>query len=272
MNAPVKHPSAAGAARDAAIRTTEPLPVRIALTGLALLFIGLFLVVPLVSIFTMALDKGIGVYVASLTDPDALSAVRLTLLTAGIAVPLNLAFGVTASWAIAKFEFRGKYLLISLIDLPFAVSPVISGLIFVLLFGAGSAFAPWLEAHDVKILFAVPGIVLATIFVTFPFVARELIPVMTAAGTEEEEVALTLGAGGWRTFFTVTLPGISGACSTASYSATPAPWGNSGPCPWYRATSGEKRPPCRSTWRYCTTNTILPPPSPSPPSWRCWPW
>ena len=208
MNAPVKHPSAAGAARDAAIRTTEPLPVRIALTGLALLFIGLFLVVPLVSIFTMALDKGIGVYVASLTDPDALSAVRLTLLTAGIAVPLNLAFGVTASWAIAKFEFRGKYLLISLIDLPFAVSPVISGLIFVLLFGAGSAFAPWLEAHGVKMLFAVPGIILATVFVTFPFVARELIPVMTAAGTEEEEVALTLGAGGWRTFFKVTLPGI----------------------------------------------------------------
>lgn len=187
---------------------TEPLPVRVVLTIVALLFIVLFLVLPLASVFTLALGKGLTTYVASLTDPDARSAIRLTLIVASIAVPMNLLFGVTASWAIAKFEFRGKSLLISLIDLPFAVSPVIAGLIFVLMFGSRSVLAPWLDAQGIKILFAVPAIVLASIFVTFPFVARELIPVMTAAGNEEEEAALTLGAGGWRTFFTVTLPNV----------------------------------------------------------------
>lgn len=186
----------------------EPLPVRILLTGLALLFVVIVLLVPLAAVFTMALDKGLEFYRTSLVESDALSAVKLTLLTASIAVPLNIGFGIAASWAIAKFEFRGKHILLTLIDLPFAVSPVISGLIFVLLFGSQSALAPWLEAHNVRILFAVPAIVLATIFVTFPFVARELIPVMTANGNDEEEVALTLGAGGLRTFFKVTLPGI----------------------------------------------------------------
>jgi sulfate transport system permease protein len=208
MNDAIKQAIALVKSKKAAARITEPLPVRIILTSLALLFVGLFLVVPLVSIFTMAFNKGMEVYFASLVEQDALSAIKLTLITAAIAVPLNLLFGLTASWAIAKFEFRGKYFLISLIDLPFAVSPVISGFIFVLLFGSHSLLSPWLEAHDIKILFAVPAIVLATVFVTFPFVARELIPVMTANGNEEEEAALTLGAGGWNTFFRVTLPSI----------------------------------------------------------------
>lgn len=176
------------------------------LIGGALGYLGLFLVLPLAIVFVMALSKGPGAYLAALADPDALSAIRLTLLVAAIAVPLNLVFGVAASWCIAKFEFRGKALLTSLIDLPFSVSPVIAGLIYVLLFGAGSALGPWLQAHGVQILFAVPGIVLATIFVTFPFVARELIPLMQEQGTTEEEAALSLGASGWRTFWLVTLP------------------------------------------------------------------
>jgi sulfate transport system permease protein len=176
------------------------------LIGGALGYLGLFLVMPLAIVFVMALSKGFGAYIEALTEPDALAAIRLTLLVAAIAVPLNLVFGVAASWCIAKFEFRGKALLISLIDLPFSVSPVIAGLIYVLLFGAGSTLGPWLQSHGVQILFAVPGIVLATIFVTFPFVARELIPLMQEQGTAEEEAALSLGASGWRTFWLVTLP------------------------------------------------------------------
>jgi sulfate/thiosulfate transport system permease protein len=188
--------------------TTEPFFVRCLLIVVALLFVGLFLVAPLLAVFTQALASGFGAYFAALRDPDALSAIRLTLLTAAIAVPLNLVFGVAASWAIAKFEFVGKSVLITLIDMPFAVSPVISGLIYVLLFGLHGYFGPWLREHDIQIVFAVPGIVLATVFVTFPFVARELIPLMQAQGTEEEEAALSLGAGGWQTFFRVTLPNI----------------------------------------------------------------
>jgi sulfate transport system permease protein len=195
----------AEAARSA---LTEPAPVRWLLTGLALAFLALFLVVPLAAVFVQALDKGLETYWAAVTEPDALAAIRLTLLVAAISVPLNLVFGVAAAWAIAKFKFRGKSLLITLIDLPFSVSPVISGLIYVLLFGLQGWLGPWLAAHDIRLIFAVPGIVLATIFVTFPFVARELIPLMQAQGTEEEEAALVLGASGWQTFFRITLPNV----------------------------------------------------------------
>ena len=186
----------------------DPAPVRWLLIGVALLFLGLMLFVPLAAVFWEALRKGFGPYLEALAEPDAVSAIRLTLLTAAIAVPCNLVFGVAAAWAIAKFEFRGKNVLITLIDLPFAVSPVVSGLIYVLLFGAQGWFGPWLQEHDIRIIFAVPGIVLATIFVTFPFVARELIPLMQAQGTEEEESAIVLGASGWQTFWKVTLPNI----------------------------------------------------------------
>ncbi|KMY86136.1 Sulfate transport system permease protein CysW [Candidatus Paraburkholderia calva] len=187
---------------------TEPRLVRWLLTGVALAFLALFLVVPLVAVFVQAFAKGIDYYFESLKDPDAWSAIKLTLITAAIAVPLNVAFGLAASWAIAKFEFCGKALLTTLIDLPFSVSPVISGLVYVLMFGAQGWFGPWLAAHDMQIIFAVPGIVLATIFVTFPFVARELIPLMQAQGNEEEEAAHVLGASGWQIFRRVTLPNV----------------------------------------------------------------
>ncbi|HSC80712.1 MAG TPA: sulfate ABC transporter permease subunit CysW [Chitinolyticbacter sp.] len=188
--------------------TTESRPVRYLLTGLALLFVGLFLVIPLASVFVEALRQGWQLYLAALVEPDALSAIKLTLLVAVISVPLNLVFGVAAAWAIAKFEFRGKSLLITLIDLPFSVSPVVAGLIYVLLFGAQGWWGPWLSDNDVKVIFAVPGIVLATVFVTFPFVARELIPLMEAQGSDEEQAAMVLGASGWQTFWRVTLPNI----------------------------------------------------------------
>jgi len=187
---------------------TEPRAVRYALTGIALLFLLLFLVAPLGAVFSQALSKGLRFYRDALADPDALSAIRLTVTTAAIAVPLNLVFGLCASWAIAKFEFRGKALLTTLIDLPFSVSPVIAGLIYVLMFGAQGWFGAWLEAHNVQIIFAVPGIVLVTIFVTFPFVARELIPLMQAQGADEEEAAHVLGASGWQMFRRVTLPNV----------------------------------------------------------------
>ncbi|MGA9173340.1 MAG: sulfate ABC transporter permease subunit CysW [Thermoactinomyces sp.] len=182
--------------------------VRYSLIFIALIFLVLFLIVPLIAVFSEALKKGISVYIASIEDPDAVSAIRLTILVAAIAVSLNTIFGMAAAWAITKFDFRGKNLLITFIDLPFAVSPVISGLIFVLLFGAQGVLGPWLEAHNIKIIFAVPGIVLATTFVTFPFVARELIPVMQAQGKQEEETSLSLGASGLQTFLRVTLPNV----------------------------------------------------------------
>ena len=191
---------------DAAI--SEPAVVRWALVAVAMLFLGLFLVLPLVAVFVQALEKGVGLYLKSLVDRDALAAVRLTLLTALVVVPLNTVFGVAAAWAIAKFEFTGKQVLTTLVDLPFSISPVIAGLVFVLLFGRDGWLGPWLEARDLKVLFAVPGIVLATLFVTFPFVARELIPLMQAQGAEEEEAARALGAGGWQTFRRVTLPNV----------------------------------------------------------------
>jgi sulfate transport system permease protein len=176
--------------------------------AVSLLFAGVFLLLPLVNVFYQALSKGMQFYRESLIDPDTLSAVKLTLLVAAISVPLNLVFGVAASWAIAKFEFPGKSFLITLIDLPFAISPVVAGLMYVVLFGREGFFGDWLDAHDIRIVFATPGLVLATIFVTFPFVARELIPVMTATGSEQEQAALTLGASGFQTFFKVTLPSV----------------------------------------------------------------
>jgi sulfate transport system permease protein len=188
--------------------TGESPVVRWALTGIALLFLALVLLLPLVLVFAQALAKGLPAYWEAIREPDALSAAKLTLLIASIAVPLNLVFGVAAAWCIAKFEFPGKSILVTLIDLPFAVSPVISGLIFVLLFGAHGWFGPWLLEHDIRIIFAVPGMVLATTFITAPFVARELIPLMQEQGTEEEEAAIVLGASGWQTFFRVTLPNI----------------------------------------------------------------
>ena len=188
--------------------TTEPAWVKWTLIGVALVFVVLFLVLPLAAVFAEALRKGFGAFLEAFKEPDAWSAIRLTLLTAAIAVPLNLVFGVAAAWAIAKYEFRGKAFLTTLVDLPFSVSPVVAGLIYVLMFGAHGWFGPWLQAHDVKVIFAVPGIVLATIFVTFPFIARELIPLMQAQGSEEEQAAIVLGATGWQTFWHVTLPNI----------------------------------------------------------------
>jgi sulfate transport system permease protein len=188
--------------------TGESPAVRWALTGIALLFLALVLLLPLVLVFVQAFAKGLPAYLEAIRNPDSVSAAKLTLLIASIAVPLNLVFGVAAAWCIAKFEFPGKNVLVTLIDLPFAVSPVISGLIFVLLFGAHGWFGPWLLDHDIRIIFAVPGMVLATTFITAPFVARELIPLMQEQGTEEEEAAIVLGANGWQTFFRVTLPNI----------------------------------------------------------------
>jgi sulfate transport system permease protein len=198
----------AGRAR---LATDEPQLVKYALIGTSLVFLGVVLFVPLVAIFAEALRKGLGVYFASFTNEHALSAMRVTLLTAAICVPLNLAFGLAAAWAIAKFQFRGKSFLTTLIDLPFAVSPVISGMIFVLLFGMRGWLGPWLDEHGIQIIFAVPGIVLATLFVTFPFVARELIPLMQEQGSDEELAAISLGASGWQTFWRVTLPNVKWA-------------------------------------------------------------
>jgi sulfate/thiosulfate transport system permease protein len=197
------------AAAPARVRPLEePRLVRWLLLGLALAFVGLFLLVPLVAVFVEAFAEGWKVYRAAVTDPIARAAIRLTLTTAAIAVPANLLFGLAAAWAVAKFRFRGKGLLVTLIDLPFSVSPVISGMMFVLLFGAQGFLGPWLAAHDWKVIFALPGIVLATVFITAPLVARELIPLMQAQGSEEEEAALTLGASGWQTFRRVSLPKI----------------------------------------------------------------
>jgi sulfate transport system permease protein len=191
-----------------AIVTTEARWVRVLLIALALTFMALFLVLPLAAVATEALRKGWDVFWEALREPDAWSAIRLTFVTAAVAVPLNLVFGVAAAWAVAKFEFRGKAFLITLIDLPFSVSPVVAGLIYVLVFGAQGWLGPWLAAHDIKVVFAVPGIILATIFVTFPFIARELIPLMQAQGSDEEQAAQVLGANGWQTFWHVTLPNI----------------------------------------------------------------
>ena len=188
--------------------TGEPVWLRRTLIGVALVFVGLFLILPLAAVFTEALRKGFEAFFEALKEPDAWSAIKLTLLITAIAVPLNLVFGVCAAWAIAKFEFRGKAFLTTLVDLPFSVSPVVAGLIYVLVFGAQGWFGPWLQANDIKVIFAVPGMVLATVFVTFPFIARELIPLMQAQGNEEEQAAMVLGASGLQIFWRVTLPNI----------------------------------------------------------------
>jgi len=201
--------AAAGGALAVSRRTVGERPLaRAVVTGVAVAWLTLFLLLPLAAVFAEALRDGLGAYLAAVAEPDALAAVRLTLLVAAIAVPLNMVFGLAASWAIAKHDFRGKSVLTTLIDLPFSVSPVVSGLVYVLLFGAQGWFGPWLRAHGVEVIFAVPGIVLATVFVTFPFVARELIPLMAEQGTEDEEAALSLGASGWQTFLRVTLPNV----------------------------------------------------------------
>ena len=197
-----------GAPSAASANLTESRPIASLLIAVALVYLALFLVVPVVAVFAKALEKGVAIYWAAISDPVALAAIRLTVITAAIAVPLNTLFGLAASWAVAKFDFPGKNVLMTVIDVPFSVSPVISGMIFVLLFGAQGVFGAWLAAHDIRIIFAVPGIVLATVFVTFPFVARELIPLMQAQGSDEEEAARTLGAGGWQIFFRVTLPNV----------------------------------------------------------------
>jgi sulfate transport system permease protein len=198
-----------GAAQRASQRGTEESPVtKWVLIAIALAFCFVFLLLPLANVFAQALAQGWKCYLQALVDPDSLAAIRLTLIVAAISVPLNVLFGLAAAWAIAKFQFRGKSLLITLIDLPFSVSPVVAGLMLVVLFGLQGFFGKWLDAHDFKIIFAVPGIVLATVFITFPFVARELIPVMQATGTEQEQAALTLGANGWQTFWYVTLPSV----------------------------------------------------------------
>ncbi|MET0232985.1 MAG: sulfate ABC transporter permease subunit CysW [Rhodanobacteraceae bacterium] len=196
------------ATRRRSIALRDPAWLRFTLLAIALAFVALFLVLPLVAVFSYAIEKGAATYLASITDDDAKAAIRLTLLVAAISVPANTIFGVAAAWLITRFSFRGKNLLVSLIDLPFAVSPVVAGLIYVLLFGAQGWLGPWLAAHDIRIIYAVPGIVLATTFVTFPFVARELIPLMQAQGSEQELAALTLGAGGWSMFWRVVLPKI----------------------------------------------------------------
>ncbi|WP_079433815.1 sulfate ABC transporter permease subunit CysW [Zoogloea sp. LCSB751] len=207
--AAVFHGSADHAARfESKAATREPALVKWGILAVSLSFFAIFLLLPLITVFVEALRKGWDVYFAALIEPDAWAAIKLTLIAAAISVPLNLVFGVAAAWAITKFEFRGKHLLITLIDLPFSVSPVVSGLIYVLVFGAQGWFGPWLSEHDIKVVFAVPGIVLATVFVTFPFVARELIPLMEAQGRDEEEAAVVLGARGWQTFWYVTLPNV----------------------------------------------------------------
>lgn len=192
-------------------KLSEPLSVRLIIIGISVVFIAVFVLTPLILVFVKAFEKGFSTYYSAVSEPDALSAVKLTLITAGIAVPCNTIFGLAAAWLIAKFNFKGKNILTTLIDLPFTVSPIISGMVFVLLFGLQGWFGEWLMENNIKIIYAVPGIVLSTIFVTFPFVARELIPVMQSTGTEEEEAALVLGASGWKTFFHVTLPGIKWA-------------------------------------------------------------
>ncbi len=217
LSAPVEAPSSTPSTPESAAppriagAITEPAWVRWSLLGLTFVFMTLFLFIPLLTVFVEALKKGFDVYLAAITEPDAVSAIKLTLIATAISVPLNLVFGVAAAWVIAKFDFRGKNVLLTLIDLPFSVSPVIAGLIYVLVFGLQGWFGEWLRDHDIKIIFAVPGIVLATVFVTFPFVARELIPLMQAQGIEQEEAARVLGANGWQTFFRVTVPNIKWA-------------------------------------------------------------
>ncbi len=217
----------------------EPRWMRILLIGLALAFLALFLVIPLILVFHSALSQGLAFYWASIRNPEVMAALRLTLLTVAVAVPLNILFGVAAAWSVSKFDFAGKSLLVTLIDLPFTVSPVIAGAVFVLLFGARGLLGPWLSSQGIHIVFAIPGIVLATVFVTFPFVARELIPLMQTQGTDDEEAAITLGAGGWQTFFRITLPNIRWGLLYGVILCTARAWENSARFRWSRGISGQ---------------------------------
>lgn len=226
--------------------TTEAAWVKWTLIGAAFLALLWVLVLPLIVVLTEALKQGWGVYVEALRDPDAMSALRLTPLVAAITVPLNTVFGVGAAWLITKFQFRGKGLLVTLIDLPFAISPVVGGLMYVLVFGAQGWLGPWLDEHDIKIIFALPGIILATLFITFPFVARELIPMMEDQGQQEEEAAVMLGARGWRIFWKVTVCRTSsGVCCMASFCVMREPWVSSVQCPSFLDISVERRIHCR---------------------------
>jgi sulfate/thiosulfate transport system permease protein len=254
--------------RVAKAATGESGVVRWILIGTALIFLGVFIFLPLGIVFSQAFAKGVGTYWDSLRQPDALAAIRLTLLAAGIAVPLNLVFGVAAAWAIGKFRFKGRSLLITLIDLPLSVSPVVSGLIYVLLFGLQGLLGPWLIRHDLQVIFAVPGIVLATIFVTFPFIARELIPLVEAQGQEEEEAALALGASGWQTFFRVSLPNIKWGllygvllCNARASSAR---------CRLSPDIFVGAPTPCPCTSKFSTTNTNSRLRLPWHLCWQCW--
>jgi sulfate transport system permease protein len=226
----------------------EPKWARLTILSLSLLFFAIFLLMPLLAVFVEALRKGWEVYWQAITNPDTAAAIRLTLLAAAIAIPLNLVFGVAAAWCISKFEFRGKQLLITLIDLPFSVSPVVAGLVYVLVFGAHGWFGEWLAEHNIKIIFAVPGIVLATVFVTFPFVARELIPLMQAQGTDAEEAAVSLGASGWQTFWRCMV----------SFCVMRGQWGNLVLFRWFQGIYAGKRRLCLCMWRFFITNISLP--------------
>jgi sulfate ABC transporter permease protein CysW len=247
----------------------SPFWLKLLLISIALAYAALVLVLPLVAVFVEALREGWPAFVAAIKDPDAIAAIKLTLLVALIAVPLNLVFGVVAAWAIAKHDFRGKDWLITFIDLPFSVSPVVSGLIFVLVFGANGWFGSWLQDQDIQIIFAVPGIVLATVFITFPFVARELIPLMIAQGRASEEAALSLGASGLQTFWHVI---FAGGCFTVFCSATPAPWASSARYQLSPGISGVKLIRCRSTLKCFTMNIISSLPLRLPRCWPCWRW
>ena len=258
--------------RRAQAGTTEAPWVRFTLIGLALAFLALFLLLPLAAVFTEALRKGWDAYLAGLAEPDAWSAIRLTLLTAVIAVPLNLVFGVAAAWCIAKYEFKGKAFLTTLIDLPFSISPVVAGLMYVLVFGANGWFGSWLAEHDIKIIFAVPGIVLATVFVTFPFVARELIPLMQAQGNDEEQAAIVLGASGWQTFWHVTLPNIKWGLVYGVILCNARAMGEFGAVSVVSGHIRGRPTPSLCMWRFSTTNTSSRRPLRCRRCWPGWRW
>ena len=249
---------------------TEPILVRFVIIAMAVIFLTVFVVLPLVVVFAQAFSKGVGAYFTALSDPEALSAIRLTLMVAAISVGLNLVFGLVAAWAIAKFDFRGKTFLISLIDLPFSVSPVISGLVFVLLFGAQGYWGPWLQSHDVHVLFAVPGIALATIFVTFPFVARALIPLMQEQGTQEEEARSRSAHRACRPSSASRCRISNGAYCTACCSAMRGRWANSARCRWSQGTFAARPTPCRCWLKSSIMNINSYRRSRSRRCWRCW--
>jgi sulfate transport system permease protein len=252
--------------------TQEPAWVRYTLLTVGLGFLFFFLGLPLVAVFVEALAQGLPIYLEALKESETRSAIWLTIVIALAVLPFNILFGVAAAWAIAKFEFKGKSLLITLIDLPFAVSPVVAGLIFILMFGAQGYFGEWLAEHDIKIIFAVPGMILATLFITFPFIARELIPLMQAQGKDEEEAAISLGASGWQMFWRVTLPNIKWGLLYGVILSTPGRWANSARCRWFPATSAARPTPAAARRDPLQRIQRRSAPSPPPPCWPCWHW